>query len=218
MLWTFRRVESYGWKVSLRREEEVGRPAIAGIVLASGMSRRFGDANKLLVKIEGVPLVVRAVLPYLSAGLDPVIVVAGHEDDLIAAALGDLGVTIARNPDFVAGQSRALVRGIRSLPPRARAAVIGVADQPWLTGGIIRLLVETYVATGAPVVAPRYAGQRGNPALFDAALFAELLNVTGDQGGRQVIMRHQIEVAWCDVADRQPGLDVDSPEDLDPAG
>jgi molybdenum cofactor cytidylyltransferase len=188
---------------------------IAGLVLASGMSTRFGPGNKLLAKVRGRTLVRRTVDAYVRSGLDPIVVVVGFEADLVMAELPtEDAVRTVHNPDFGRGQSRALVCGISNLPKRARAAVIGVGDQPFLTAGVIRSLVEAYDARGAPIVAPLYGGRRGNPTLFDRTLFRELLDVTGDQGGRPVIQRHVSEVEWVEVGDEEPGVDVDTWEDL----
>lgn len=42
----------------------------------------------------------------------------------------------------------------------------------------------------------------------------ELLEVTGDEGGRAVIARHVEEVALCELEDEGAGLDVDTPSDF----
>lgn len=186
----------------------------AGIVLASGSSERFVAANKLLMTVGGDPIVRRVVSAYCDSGLTPVVVVVGHDAAHVRDALGNLDITAVVNPDFAQGQSRALVRGIESLPASVDAAVIGVGDQPFLTPAIIQALMTAYRSTFAPIVAPRYGGQRGNPVLFDRSLFGELLAVEGDQGGRPVIERHRAEILWVDVADRRAGMDVDTPDDL----
>lgn len=188
---------------------------IAGIVLASGASRRFGSSNKLLAPIGGVPIIYRTVKTYVDAGLSPVYVVVGHDAQHVAGALSRLEAQIVHNPDFEQGQSRALVRGVRSLPAEAQAAVIGVGDQPLLTASIIRGLVALYRDASALLAVPRYAGRRGNPVLVDRALFGELLEVTGDQGGRPVLERHRTEIAWLDIADERAGMDLDTPEEYE---
>jgi molybdenum cofactor cytidylyltransferase len=178
------------------------------------MSTRFGPGNKLLARIGGRALVERVATTYIAAGLDPVIVVVGFEASLVSAELACSPVVIVPNPNFGAGQSRALVRGVRNLPASAPAAVIGVADQPFLTPRVIEALIEAYRARAPRIVAPLFSGRRGNPVLFDRSLFGELLAVTGDQGGRPEIERHLGEVEWVEVGDEKAALDVDSEEDL----
>ena len=186
---------------------------IAGLILASGMSRRLAGANKLLLPVQGVPAVRRTVEAFCGSGLDPVAVVVGYQAEAVRDAIGDLPVRTVDNPDFEQGQSRALFHGLHALPAGTTAAVIGVGDQPLLTSEVIRVLMDTYLATGRSPVIPRYAGRRGNPALFDRRLFPELLAVTGDQGGRPVIELHADEVTWVDFPDPRLGQDLDTEED-----
>jgi molybdenum cofactor cytidylyltransferase len=102
---------------------------------------------------------------------------------------------------------------VDALPAGTGAAIIGVGDQPFLAPEIIRRLVSAFRASGAALVVPRYAGRRGNPVLFSAKLFPELLEVEGDQGGRPVLLRHRDEIVWVDVDEARAGLDIDTPED-----
>lgn len=187
---------------------------VAGVVLASGLSRRFGGRNKMLADIDGRPMVHRTVSAYVDAGLSPVVVVVGHDAGDVAAALGDLPVDLIHNPDFAQGQSRALVRGVGAIDGKVDAAVIGVADQPWLNSETIRLLTRAWEETRAPIVVPVYGGQRGNPVLFSGELFSELLEVTGDTGGRPVLQRHRERAVWVEIADTDQGRDVDEPQSL----
>ena len=177
------------------------------------MSRRFAEGNKLLAPLGGQTVVTRTVQAYLDAELDPVLVVLGYQAREVAAALTALPITTVSNPEFEQGQSRALVHGVRALPAHARAAVIGVGDQPLLTGDIIHELVAAYCSSDSPLVVPRYGGQRGNPVLVDRGLFGELLEVEGDQGGRPVLERHRREIVWIDFPDARPGRDIDTLED-----
>jgi molybdenum cofactor cytidylyltransferase len=147
--------------------------------------------------------------------LDSVVVVTGHQAGAVEDALAGLPIQTLRNPGYREGQSRGLVAGVRAIEDSASAAIIGVADQPGLDGAIVRELVELYRLTQARLVAPRYAGIRGNPVLFDRSLFGELLEVKGDVGGRPVIARHAGEIAWLDVLDSRIGQDIDTGNDYE---
>lgn len=186
---------------------------IAGLILASGRSERFGAQNKLLAPFGGIPIVRHTLTAYVRAELQPVFLVVGHQAEAVEAAAQGLGVTVVDNPDYRSGQSRALVRGIRALPPECEAVVVGVGDQPLLTESIIGRLTTRYRETGATLVVPRYRGVRGNPVLFDRSHFDELQSVAGDQGGRSVVARHAADILWVDIDDPRPAIDIDTKDD-----
>jgi molybdenum cofactor cytidylyltransferase len=190
-------------------------PLIAGIILASGLSSRFDGRNKLLAQLGGLPIIRLVTSAYLEGGLRPVHVVLGHEADQVEVAISGLDVVLIDNPHFAEGQSRSLVRGVASLPMEVTAAVIGVGDQPLLTAAVVSQLVETHRRSGAVLVAPRYAGRRGNPVLFDRSLFSELMTVEGDVGGRPVLLGHSDSIEWVNVDDALVGADVDRPDDYE---
>src|SRR5947209_6213575 len=101
---------------------------VDGMVLASGLSRRFGNANKLLALVDGVPVVRRTVEAYLGA-LERVCVVVGYDRQAVGAALVGLPVTLIENPDYAEGQSASMRCGLRSLSSSSDAVIIGVGDQ-----------------------------------------------------------------------------------------
>lgn len=183
------------------------------MVLAAGLSRRLGAENKLLLSLGQHAVVYHTVAAYVVAGLDPIHVVVGHDEEAVRAALAGLPVRTIHTPEYARGQSFSLVRGVASLPEEVAAAVIGVGDQPLLRAEVMRALVARWTAGGAALVVPRYAGRRGNPALFSRALFPELLAAQGDIGGRRVLEAHAPEIAWIDIEEPDMGLDIDTAEE-----
>ncbi len=167
---------------------------------------------KQLLDWGGRPLVRAIVETALAARLDEVIVVTRSAGGAVAAALADLPVRIAPNPLAASGQSTSLRAGIAALSPGVAAAIILLGDQPFVTAPIIEALVRVWRDERAPIVAPVFAGTRGNPVLFDRSLFAELLAIEGDQGARGVIARNPARVRFVHFDDDRPLLDIDTPE------
>jgi molybdenum cofactor cytidylyltransferase len=183
----------------------------AGIVLAAGRAIRFGAAKQVL-PWNDTTLVAHSAQVALEAGLDPVIVVAGFEAEKVEKALAGLPVKLVFNPEFAAGQSSSLRKGIEALPPRTGAAVMLLADQPFVTDGMIRTFVRAHRRTFAPICIPIYEGQRGNPALFDRILFRELTELHGDVGGRALFEKYSSAMVSV-PAGPAALLDIDTPED-----
>ena len=147
----------------------------------------------------------------LAAGLDPVIVVLGYEAERIEKELSSLPVRIAINNEFAAGQSTSVLKGLESLPARTGGAVFLLADQPLITSAILKELVEAHRRTLAPACVPVFEGQRGNPVLFDRALFPELRQIRGDTGGRELLDRYRDAIVAV-PASRAVVSDIGTPE------
>jgi molybdenum cofactor cytidylyltransferase len=116
---------------------------VAGVVLAAGTSSRLGR-NKLLVQLAGEALVRRAVRRAVEAGLEPVLVVVGHEAKRVAAEVSGLPCRQVENLVFASGQHTSVRAGIAAVPQAAAAAVVMLADMPLVTAEMLAALVERY--------------------------------------------------------------------------
>lgn len=189
-------------------------PQIAAIILAAGSASRMGRPKQLL-DWGGRPLVRAAAEQALAAGLTPAVAVVGAHAAEVTAALDGLPLQIAHCPEYASGQSASLRAGVAALGPEVGAAVVLLADQPFVTAAIIGALAEAWRSGGAQIVAPVYRGTRGNPVLFGRALFAELLAVTGDQGARAVVAADRARVRLLPFDDDRPLADIDTPEEYE---
>lgn len=179
------------------------------IVLAAGASTRFGSP-KQLYEWQGQPLLRHVVLQALAAAVEEVIVVLGAQFPAVAAVLQGLPVTILYNERWAEGQSTSMQAGLRACPPGVEAALFLLGDQPQTPAALLHEIMETHRRTLAPIIAPRHAGRRGNPVLFDRACFPELLSITGDTGGRDLFQRYAGQVAWVE-AGPEVLFDLDRP-------
>ena len=129
---------------------------VAGVVLAAGASRRMGPGrNKMLLELEGEPLVRRAARRALTAGLSPVVVVLGHEADRARAVLGDLPVDLALNPNFTGPTSTSLHAGLDRLGRDVDAAVVLLGDMVHVSEAALAELVSRARTSDAPLVVSR---------------------------------------------------------------
>ena len=184
---------------------------IAGILLASGASTRFGG-DKLLAPLDGRPI-VRWSAEALAGAVDELVIVVREDAAGIRAALDGLPVRWAVNHDAERGMSTAIRAGITALPTDAEAAVVALGDQPLVDRRIVERLVARWRASGARAVQPRYDDGRGHPVLFDSALFPALCALEGDVGARAVLDSVGDALDLLTVAGPRP-TDVDTPEQL----
>ena len=167
-----------------------GRMSLAAVVLAGGHT---GYSDTL--PLSGV------VDSFLAAGVDDLIVVAGDHADTVGRELRHKNITLIRNTDYSDCLSKSLRRGLKMVPPHARAVMLSLGNRPYITPEIVLSIIRTYKTSQAPLVVPTHSQMRGHPVLFDTILIPELLKTQGDSGGRTVIERHHNELAQVDIAD-----------------
>ena len=187
---------------------------ILGAVLAAGTASRFEGANKLLVALDGEPVVARAARTLTESSLDSVVAVVGHDRDRVATALPD-EIRIFDNPDYEQGQSTSVQVAVAAARDRdADAVLFALGDMPQVRVETVEKLLAAYREGAGDIVAPRYDGRRGNPVLFGSRHFDALARVEGDAGGRDLLESESESVAWVEVED--PGIhrDVDTVADL----
>jgi molybdenum cofactor cytidylyltransferase len=192
-------------------EGGLSRP-VAAIILAAGGSARMGQLKQLL-PIGERPMVRHVTDIVSSAGLAQVVVVVGSHGAEVVQALCGLPVDVIENKDWAQGMSTSIRAGLLALGSGIRAAIIVLADQPGLTAELLQSLVVRYQMSGAPIVAPFLQGRRGNPVLFDSVLVPELLEVEGDQGGRDLVERYMDQLDRVEIDDPAAALDVDTYQD-----
>lgn len=189
----------------------------AAVLLAAGNSSRFGSP-KQLARWGGQTFIERVADAALNSQAEPVVVVLGAEIEQSRAALAGRPVNIIINPDWAKGQSASLKAGLAALPPNISSVVFLLVDLPGITPNIIDALIARHRQTLAPLVWPEFEGRRGNPVLFDRNLFAELAAVSGDTGGKPVLMAHQDNAERVAVTDEAIVQDIDRLQDLENLG
>src|SRR5687768_5865095 len=128
--------------------------AVAAVVLAAGVSSRFGAPKQRLL----LPVVLERVR---AAGIEDVVVVLGAH----AAAPGPDG-RVVLCPDWERGPGASLRCGLAALSPDIEAAVVVLADGPDLSAEAVRRVLAAWRHHDAQLVAASYGGVRGHPLVL----------------------------------------------------
>lgn len=197
--------------------EKVTGPIMA-VVLAAGRSSRMGRAKQVEV-VDGAPMVVRATQTALTSAVAGVIVVTGAYAPAVTVALSPLceaagdRLHLVHNAAWATGQASSVRAAIQALPPHCQAVLFLPTDQPFVPVTLLNELIAAW-QSGARIAAPTVDGQpRGAPAIFDQALWPELLALDGDTGARPLLQRHRTALVTI-PADAQWLRDIDTPADL----
>jgi molybdenum cofactor cytidylyltransferase len=173
----------------------------------------MGPHNKLLQSTDGSTIIARVTGAAIASGACPVIVVSGFEADRIKETLRGLDATFADNPNFDEGMSGSIKTGLAALPAASDGAMVLLGDMPEVEASDLRLVMAAFAGRRA-ICIPVRDGRRGNPVLWGASYFAEMMNLSGDVGAKQLITKHSEHVIEVPVASNGIFADVDTPADL----
>jgi len=185
---------------------------VAGIILAAGASSRMGKTKQLL-PFRGQTILECVVDNALKSSLHHIIVVIGHNADILEPLLTDKEVTIVRNPQFIQGQSTSIKAGLEAVTEEYDAAVFLLGDQPLVTPEIINLILDGFETSLSPIVLPVFKGKRGNPVLFSRETFQRLATLKDDCGARPLFEAYVERIFKAPVTSSAIHFDVDTEED-----
>jgi molybdenum cofactor cytidylyltransferase len=190
---------------------------IVAVILSAGESSRMGHP-KALLPIDGVRFVEKIVSTLKSTDVGSIIVVLGHNAEEIRQKISDLPVTILINHDYKQGQLSSLQAAIRHLESSSEGSsvdgiLVHLVDHPYISAGLVNLMINRFYETKKLIVVPRFQGRRGHPVIFSRALFSELLAAGLDQGAKPVVHAHRDETLEIDTEDRGVLIDIDTPEE-----
>jgi len=189
------------------------QPKVAAVVLAAGQSRRMGGPNKLLMPVNGVPLIRKTVETVSAAGLAEIVVVLGHQGAEVRAALANLDVRFVTNPHYAEGLSTSLKVGLGAVSDDIDAALVCLGDMPLLRSDHLRALLAGFEpAAGRLIGVPTHRGKRGNPILWARRFFDDMRQVSGDTGARHLIGMHESLVYEVEFDDTAVLTDLDTAE------
>jgi molybdenum cofactor cytidylyltransferase len=179
------------------------------VLLAAGEAKRFGS-SKLILPIDGVALVRRAVLAALVIDANVVVVIGAHRDS-VESQVADLPIARVFNANWAAGMGGSIACGIAALPATSDAAIIALADQALVGAPEFGVLVAEHERAPERIIAAQYSGIVGPPCLFPRQFFADLSQLSGEHGARRVLQRHAADIEVVSMP--RAALDIDTADD-----
>ena len=183
---------------------------VGAVVLAAGAGSRMPGSQKLLLDVDGRPMVRHAIEAASEGGCHQVVVV--YSSDQVKEAVGD-AAQLVHNPDAHTGMASSLRVGLRAMRPEMEAAVVLLGDQPLVGSRTISALLRAWRREGSrPAVAVSKKRKKWTPPIVLAReMWEELYALKGDAGARQLLDGHP-ELLDTVPAPGRPD-DIDTPED-----
>jgi molybdenum cofactor cytidylyltransferase len=183
---------------------------VGGIVLAAGRSSRMPGSQKLLLDIDGVPM-VRHVLEAASEGGCHQTAVVYAEEDVRRAIDGRAELVF--NAKAHTGMASSLQVGVRAMRPEIEGAMVLLGDQPLVGSRTVATLLRAWRREGSRPAVAASSGTDGwaPPVILARELWDQILALKGDAGARQVL-HGKPELLDVVPAPGRPD-DIDTPDD-----
>ena len=150
-----------------------------------------------------------------ASGVGEIILVLGFAAESIQREIETQNVRVVINENYQQGMGTSLKAGLAAVDARADAAIIALADQPFVRPDTLNQLITEHGRSRAQIVIPTYRGFRGNPVLLDRSVFPELMSLKGDMGCRAIFGDHLEGIVKLPVEDAGILLDIDRQSDFE---
>ncbi|MEI6856167.1 NTP transferase domain-containing protein [Psychrilyobacter sp.] len=182
---------------------------ITAIVLASGYSSRMGE-NKLLLLKDGIPMVEHLFRQFYKINFYGVIVVTQYRE--VERLAKSYGYTTIINNIPQNGISESIKLGVKNTDIDSNFMFF-TGDQPFLRREIIKKIMD--ISDNRYIVVPRLLGERKSPVVFGKVYREELLRLSGDIGGKEIINKNLKSVKYLDFSGGNDFLDIDTREEYE---
>ena len=199
---------------------------ISSILLAAGQSLRMRGKNKLIKEVDGIPLIKYAVKNILASTVDEIIIVLGHEKDLIKNIIGvNKKIKFVYNRDFKKGISSSIKIGLNHISKKTDAFFISLGDMPNVNQNIYNKLIKSMIKYNKKlkpkykkeIIIPTFETKNGNPVLFSKFMKRKVMLVKNDTGANEIIKLNKDKILNIPFDNDGILLDFDTPDNFIPS-
>ena len=196
-------------------------PKISIVVFAAGEGIRMG-VEKLLLEIDGISILDRVLnsVMQIKTSEDKTETKSKEITETILVYSADRVKEIAekhkianiiKNHEPERGMSSSLKLAVEKTAPDSDAFMFFMGDQPFISKKTVEKLIGKWLEDNSRIVVPCFAGKKGNPVIFPSSFRKQLLEVTGDKGGREIISLNFDKINFVEIEESIEGHDIDDP-------
>lgn len=185
---------------------------ISAIILAAGLSTRMKEFKQLL-PYRGKKVIIAIVEELLNANVAEVLVVVGHNADLVREELKKYDVKLIMNPDYKQGMHTSVMAGAENVSDKADAFMIVLGDQPEISSRLVNGLIAFAKQSEKGIIIPSYLNKRGHPVLFRKQYLEHTKNLSPILGLKQIVNENPKDIDYFIAGEDTILFDIDTPED-----
>ena len=188
------------------------------ILLAAGLSRRMGDANKLLLPFKNSTILQTTLENILIADIGNIIVVIGYEADKVKKILENYPtISIVENKLYEQGMTSSIKTGVKNLKSENKGLMICLSDmlfiEPKEYRQIANFFLDALNEDDKIIVQPEFKQMVGNPIVFSDYYLNEILSHSAPEGCREIIQKHKDRLKKITMSSNNILKDIDNMED-----
>lgn len=182
------------------------------VILAAGSGSRFGGPKQLAI-YRGKTFIENVIETTQRVNFQQCVVVLGSYFEKIISVIKKYPIKVINNKKWESGQSTSVKMGVDSFTGETIDAILFLlVDQPQITINMINNVLNLFAYNKDNIIIHRYKGQDRHPILFSSCTFEDLMNIRGDQGGRQLFDKYS--PAQIKLENDFLAIDIDSVTDL----
>ena len=185
---------------------------LSGLILAAGNSKRMGSSNKLLKKIDDLPMINHTVNAAIKSNLNDLFIITGYESVKVKNTLNSFKVNIIKNINWEEGMGSSISIGVQTIKNFSDGLMIILGDMPFIESSIINDLIKNFRKD--KIIVPTRKGKKGHPILFPLNFFKDLEGLKGNRGARKFIENNESKILNMEVSSNSIFYDIDTKEDL----
>ena len=172
---------------------------ISAIILAAGQSRRMGQPKMPLP--WGTETVLGHIINvFQGSGVQDILVITGGAREVVDKIAQAHRVRTIFNQKYAQQEMLSSLQvGLEALGIETEAALVALGDQPQIQEKTVRLIVDTYAQTAAPLIVPSYQMRRGHPWLVARKYWVEILGIHAPDTARDFLNRHSSLIQYVEA-------------------
>ena len=162
-------------------------------ILAAGMSRRMGNENKLLKKINNNTILNQTLMNHIESKVNCINLILGHQKDIVLKYIDQNNIFIIENNNYETGMLSSILKINENISDETIGILISLADMPFVTSDDINKLIKIFNENNQKTICiPENKGKLGNPILLPKEIYKDLIKdiskLSNDKGLKKLIL------------------------------
>tara|TARA_Y100000768_G_scaffold381252_1_gene359633 strand:- start:15 stop:617 length:603 start_codon:yes stop_codon:yes gene_type:complete len=162
-------------------------------ILAAGMSKRMGNQNKLLKKINNNTILNQTLNNHIESKINNINLILGHQKNIVLEYVDQNKVFIIENNNFKSGMLSSILKIDENISDDTKGVLISLADMPLVTSEDINKLINIFNENNQKIICiPENKGKLGNPILLPKEIYKDLIKnkskLSNDKGLKKLIL------------------------------